>query len=263
MSDKNVITALKRGLQVLETFTPAQPRLTLPEITGKTGLPKPTVYRLLQTLLELDYLLYDPVTRRYQPTPRVMAMGFAVISGLELREISLPYLKELSREIDQNVNLGILDRTDVIYIERVRKRQILNIDLHVGSRLNVHDSSMGQAILAYLDESRLAPLIDELLKNPHTAERIGTDGSNLRRTLDDVRKRGFALNDEELIVGLRALGVPVLNREGQPVAAINVAAFSQMCSREELLEQHAPKLLETARIISLARGYTGPWPLTS
>lgn len=260
MSEKTIITALKRGMEVLEAFSPAKPRLSLPEITEKTGLPKPTVYRLLQTLLALGYVLYNQETRRYQPTPKAMSLGFAVISSFELREVALPYLQELSRAIDQNVNLGIPDQTDVIYIERIKKRQILNFDFYVGSRLNVYDSSMGQAILAYLDESRLQEIIEQLLKNPQAAERIGKDGVNLRRTVDDTRKRGFALNDEELIIGLRAIGAAILNEKGQPVAAINVAAFSQMCSREELLTRHAPKLMETTKIISLAAGYTGPWP---
>ncbi len=262
MSDKNIITALKRGLEALESFTPSQPKLTLPEITARTGLPKPTVYRLLQTLLELGYLRYDPDTRRYQPTPKVMNMGFAAIAGSDLREVALPYLRDLSRAIDQNVNLGVPDQASVIYIERIKKRQILNIDLSVGSRLNLHDSSMGQAILAYLDETRLQALIDLLLQNPQTAEHIGKNGQALRRTLAEIRKRGFALNDEELMLGLRAIGVPILDGQAQPVAAINVATFSQMCGREELLDNIAPKLLETARIISLSRGYTGPWPLT-
>ncbi len=249
------VESLRRGLQILEAFSADQPYQKLSEITKKTGLPKPTVYRLLQTLVALDFVKYDPEETFYRLGPKVMSLGFSVLSGLDVREAALPYLEQLSRKLDQNVNLGVLDGREVIYVARIKRRRILNIDLSVGSRLGLHNTSIGRAILAWLNEADRERILAELPGD--AAEAYGPGAEGLRVELARVRDQGYAICDEEFAVGLRAVGAPVFNAQGEVEAAINVPVFSPMCSREELESKITPRLLEVAAQVSRVRGYQG------
>ncbi len=244
---------------ILEAFTVAEPRIRLQEVVNKTGLPKGTVFRFLKTLTALHYIFFDPASKQYALTPKVMKLGFTALASMDVREIALPHLRELSRVTGQNVNLGVLDGLEVVYIERIKKRRILNIDLYVGSRLNAYGTSIGHAILAYLDEEERKEIIHQLTKEPGALQRIGPGGGRLAAVLEEVRKNGYALVDEEFFSGLRAVGAPVFDHEGRVDAAINIPVFSSMVSREELIERYVPLLLETAANISTARGHlAGP-----
>jgi IclR family pca regulon transcriptional regulator len=250
-----LVESVRKGLEVMEAFSSHKPRLRLQEVARLTGQPKATAYRLLRTLMALGYVNYDKSSMEFYLGPRVMSLGFTVLSSLDLRELSQPYLEDLSFKTGQNVNLGLLDRAEVIYVERIKKRQILNIDLFVGSRLPAHSSSIGQAILAFLSEDKLQAAIDVMLADEVAAAEIGQDGFRLKEKLAEVRGQGYALNDQDSFIGLRAVAAPLFDREGNVEAAVNVAAFSQLTSREELMEKHLPWLLTTVTSISRSRGF--------
>ncbi len=258
------VSSLHRGLQVLRAFTPAQRKLRLLDITNITGFPKTTVIRLVKTLSSLNYILFDPDDRKYYLGPEVLSLGFTALSSMDIREIAGPYLKQLAKESDQTVNLGILDGTDIVYIERLEKRQIIQIDLHVGSRLSSYRSSVGLAILAFLGKEALKKVLTEILLMKDARKTVGPEGEVLMERLKEVRKKGYALNDEEFFPGLTAIGAPVFDAKGRVEGAINIPVLSQMVSSEELMEKYAPLLLGTAQKISEARGYLGhpfrnPW----
>ena len=256
MSTLKLTNSLQRGLAILEAFTAVQPRLRLQEIVAKTSLPKGTAFRFLKTLISLRYVSYDPESRFYSLTPRVMSLGYTSLATMDVREVALPFLQDLSERTGQNVNLGILDGVDVVYIERIKRQRILTIDLHVGSRLNACRTSIGQAILAYLNEGELRKIIDQAITDPEIARSIGPRGRRLSATLEDVRQRGYAIQDEQFVQGLRAIAAPVFDHENRVEAAINMPVFSQLVLREELTERYAPLLLDAAGKISAARGST-------
>jgi IclR family pca regulon transcriptional regulator len=259
MAGNTLTNSLRRGLMILEAFTPAEPRMRLQEVVDKTGLPKGTVFRFLKTLNSLHYISYNPASKQYALTPKVMMLGFTVLSSMDVCEIAHPYLEELSQTTNQNVNLGILDDTEIVYIDRIRKRRILNIDLNVGSRLPVSSTSIGQAILAYLGEAERKRIIGRMVMDREAPGRVGHHGEKLMRVLQEVRRNGYALNDEEFFSGLRAIGAPVFDYEGNVDAGINIPVFSSLVSREELIGRYVPLLLDTAAKISAARGHTaGP-----
>ncbi len=250
-----LVESVRKGLEILEAFSSHKPRLRLQEVARLTGQPKATAYRLLRTLMSLGYVRYDKPSMEFFLGPRVMSLGFTVLTSLDLRELAQPYLQDLSQKTGQNVNLGLLDRAEVIYIERIKKRQILNIDLFVGSRLPAHSSSIGQAILAYLSEDELQAAIDIMLADEVAAAEIGPGGIKLKDKLAEVRSNGYALNDQDTFIGLRAVAAPLFDREGKVEAAVNVAAFSQLTSREELMQKHLPWLITTVASISRSRGF--------
>jgi IclR family pca regulon transcriptional regulator len=249
------VESLRKGLEILEAFSYHGSSLSLRQITQTTGLPKATAYRLLQTLIAHNYIHYFQNSHTYRLGPRVMSLGFSVLSGLEIGNVAQPYLEDLSQRIEQNVNLGILDGSEVVYIIRIKRHKILGINLSVGSRLSAYNSAIGQAILAYVDSERLESILKELSRNPERSVQIGPRGELVRKKLDQVRENGYAFCDGEYVAGLRSIGVPIFKGQGEVEAAINIPVFSQFCGREKLINRYLPLLQDVGKTISSLRGW--------
>lgn len=251
-----VVESLLKGLKVMEAVAQHPQGQSLPEITRDTGLPKATAYRMLQSLVASNYLHYFEDTAKYRLGPKVMSLGMSALTSQDLAPLAEPYLRELSRNIGQNVNLGILDGTEVVYIIRIKVRRILGIDLAVGSRLPAYNSAIGWALLAFASPERLQVILQQITQDEEIARQVGPHGVNLLQRLERIGKQGYALGEDEYVAGLRSVAVPVFNQNGHAEAAINVPVFSQLCSKQELLGQYLPLVLETAQTISQLRGYT-------
>lgn len=249
------VETLVKGLEILQVFSVYPKGLKLPEITKLTGLPKATAYRFLQTLLDQNYLHYFPSNGLFRLGPKVMSLGSSALLGFDIAELAQPYLHDLSNKIHENVNLGVLDEVDVVYLVRVRVHTIFGMNLTVGSRVAAHNSAIGRALLAYLPEDNLRVLIEEMGRDPEVGGKIGSGGENLKRHLSVVRAKGYALTDSELVPGLASIAVPVFDSAGHAEAAINVPVYTRLCSVKKLIEVNLPFLLSTARVISELRGY--------
>ena len=156
----------------MEAFTPEEPRLTLQDLTNKIGLPKTTVHRLLYTLVSSNYIASDS-QKQYFLGPKFVSLGMSVLASMEVREIALPFLESLAQVSQQNVNLGILDRTEVMYICRVEKKSIIPMTLKIGSRLNCYQTALGRALLAVLDAEQLSQVFEGLTRDIGAAKVIG------------------------------------------------------------------------------------------
>lgn len=249
----NFINSLYRGLQVLRCFTPGRPMLKLLDIVNLTGLPKTTVIRILKTLTSLNYIQLAPEEKKYFLGPEVMTLGFTVLSNMDLREIAFPHMQALSRISHQNISLGILDGKEVVFIERVKRQRILNIDIPVGSRLIAHRSSLGRVILAFLDDEQLNRVVRDILREDEAQSLFGKNGESLFKMLDLIREEGYAIIDEEVIPGLRTVSAPIINRNGRVEAAINMSVLSQVVSLDKLKNEYAPMVMETAQKIGDSR----------
>lgn len=249
--------ALAKGIRILETFTPACPRMKLQELADRTNLPKVTAFRLVRTLMTLGYISHDSASRTYSLTPRVMSLGFTALSSVELRHVASPYIQELSRVTDQNVNLGILDKTEVVYVETIKKKQPvrLSLELNVGSRVNLYQTSIGRAFLAFMSPDKAASLLSELLEDSEAVHYIGKRGERLAPILDEARRRGYALTDGDFIPGVRTIAAPVFDERGDVEGAINMPVFAHVVSLERLTGEFASLLLKSAEEISRARGF--------
>ncbi|MEW5959061.1 MAG: IclR family transcriptional regulator, partial [Chloroflexota bacterium] len=152
------VESLARGLAILSSFSAEKQALSLTEISQRLQLNKTSTYRLLSTLEALGYLQRDHQTKLYRPALEVLRLGFVVLSGLEVRQVAAPYLRQLVDEIQETVNLAVLDKHEVVYIDRVGSKHMLNIYRPIGSRLPAYCTSTGKSLLAYLppDELELA-----------------------------------------------------------------------------------------------------------
>lgn len=247
--------SVQRAFAVLEGFSVASPALTLQQVADRVGLPKVTALRYLRTLMSLGYLSREADSTLYRLSPKVLDLGFAVLGGMELRHAAMPYLEELGRLSDQNVSLGILDKTEIMYVERIRRRHMVTTH-GVGSRVSAYRTSIGWALLAFLQEAELQRVVAEILKQPDAARYLGTNGEALFARLAEVREKGYALTNEQYIRGMRGIGAPVLDAKGCSEGAINIAVYSEDVSLEQLIDVYVPLLLEAGHKISLVRG----WP---
>jgi PcaR/PcaU/PobR family beta-ketoadipate pathway transcriptional regulator len=250
------IEALQRGLQVLSLFSREAPVLSLKEIVDSTGLNKSTAYRIVSTLSESGYLERNSRTKEYRPGLKVLQLGFTAIISLDVRQVAHPYLRQLSAETGETASLSVLDEMEVVYLDRVRNRQIVGVVLGLGSRIPANCASMGKVMLAHLP---LAELERRLFKNelsPCTGH-SHAEPDSLKRDLLKVQADGYATNDEELEIGLRAVAAPVWDHTGQVIAAINVSGSVRTISRERLTDELAPSVTTTAALISQALGHSG------
>jgi IclR family pca regulon transcriptional regulator len=247
------IEAVGRGLRILEAFTEASPNLSLTELSAAAGLDKSTVFRFAYTLEKLGYLRRDVQTKRYRPGEKVLRLGFAALSSLGLQEVAAPFLKALSVQSGETTNMSIRDGQEIVYIARNRTQQIISINLHLGSRLPVHCTSMGKAQLIDLSPEELGELLGA---GPYPAPgpNTVTDLDQLLSELRHIRRTGYAINDEELAVGLRSVAAPIRDRHDYIVAAINISVPSVRVSRQELESQLAPMVTHAAQDICLALG---------
>jgi IclR family pca regulon transcriptional regulator len=248
------IEALARGLEILSLFSVERPALSLSQIVATLQLNKSTAYRVLSTLEALGYLEQDAVTRLYRPGLRVLQLGFTAVNSLEIRQIARPHLERLSQQLGETVSLAALDGFRTVYVDRVRNQAIVGVTLGVGSSLPAHCSSLGQVLLADLPASDLDALLASHELSAYTPKTL-TSAAALRARLEEIRRRGYAIGDEELAPGLRAASAPVRDSSGRAAAAVNVTGSTDRLSYQRLDEQIIPALLETAARISTALGY--------
>ena len=247
------IESLGRGLQILEAFTKETPQLTLTEISQAVGLDKSTVFRFAYTLEQLGYLVRDPETKRYHPGIKVLRLGFGALGSFDIAQVAGPYLRALLDESGETTNLAVRDGGDIVYVVRNRTKKIISINLHIGSRLPVHCTSMGKALVLDMSRDELLSLLGE---GPYPAMTPNTltGLDDLVANLSQAREQGYAINDEELAIGLRSVAAPIRDYRDQIIASVNISVPSARVSLEQLHTVLAPMLVSTAWQISRALG---------
>jgi IclR family transcriptional regulator, pca regulon regulatory protein len=225
------VQSLERGLAVIRAFDADHRDLTLSEVARATGLTRAAARRFLLTLVELGYVYFDG--SRFSLRPRVLELGFAYLSSLSLPEVAQPHMEELVAEINESSSISVLDDTDIVYVARVPTRRIMSITLAVGTRLPAYATSMGRVLLAALPDAELEERLARIEVRPLT-KRTVKDRDALRRTLDVVRRQGYAVVDQELEEGLRSGAVPIRDASGAVVAALNVSVHASRTSMQAL-----------------------------
>ncbi|MEU6143274.1 IclR family transcriptional regulator C-terminal domain-containing protein [Streptomyces sp. NPDC047081] len=236
---REFVESLARGLTVLTAFGEGRAALTLTEVAQATGLARATARRALITYEHLG--LVRARDRVFEPTPRVLSLGFPPLSRTSVAEIAAPHMAELAAAVHESTSLSVLSGTDIQYTARVATSRIMSVNITVGTRLPAYATSMGRVMLADVPEPErdLGPL------RALTRSTI-TDPEALTAVLSSVRSQGYALVDEELEEGLRSIAVPVRDRTGRVVAALNVAMHAARHTVEECVEQILPALRTTA-----------------
>jgi DNA-binding IclR family transcriptional regulator len=243
------IGTLARGLHVLSEVAAARGAVGVTELAERARLDKATTYRLARKLEELGYLKRDE-DGKFRLSLHVLDLGFAYLASLDLRTKALPEMRALHEAYGGAITLSVLDNTDIVYVERLPPKGMqASMPVGVGARLPVHCTSMGKAILAYLPADQLDELLGRIEYVRWTERTIGTR-AEFEAELQRTRERGFGLLDQEMIAGLRAVGGPIFDHHGRPVAAVSVALPVQACSIDHLVDSIAPRVAAAAKSIS-------------
>ncbi|MEU7854051.1 IclR family transcriptional regulator C-terminal domain-containing protein [Nonomuraea sp. NPDC049141] len=245
------LQSLARGLAVLVSLGSARGGLTLAAAAKVTGLPRATVRRAVQTLERLGYVAADG--SRFVLQPKVLELGYAHLSGRTFGEIVQPHLVDLVARVHESASVATLSGDDVVYVARVPTVAIMSVDITVGTRFPAYATSMGRVLLADLPEERLAGMPSRPL-TPHTL----TSPADLAAAVRQAAVDGYALVDQELEEGVRSIAVPIRDRSGRVVAAVNVATHASRATPAELLRDVLPALTEAAARMEADLSHTRP-----
>lgn len=256
-NSKNTVQSLAKGFRVLETFSATETEFTLTEIANRTGLDSGTVFRMVNTLVSLDYLQIVSNTRKFRLSLKVLDLGFNAIARTDLRTVARPILRSLVSEIIEAASLAALDGAEMVYLERVQAGLArLGVDVRIGTRLPAYYTAMGHAVLAFLPHEIVQRVLDMQERIKLTANTPVTI-DEISRRLAKVRRAGYAVADPKVVVGLRVLAVPVLDLDGQSIAAISAAAPAMNISLKQFTQKTAEPVMEAAREMGKALQASG------
>lgn len=243
------LQSFARGLSVITAFGPSSPRMTLSEVAARTGLTRAGARRVLLTLEHLGYVTVED--RRFALTPRILDLGYAYLSATPLWNLALPYMEAVAEATRESCSVSVLDGGEVVYILRLSTHKVMSVNLAVGSRLPAWVTSMGRVLLSGLDEPALDKVLDAGEREAYTPHTV-TDRGELKRIIAQVRVQGYACVVQELELGLQSVAVPVVDRSGRIIGAMNVSGHASRYTPEQMMEAFLPPLRHAAGQIDQA-----------
>ena len=241
------VQSFARGLQVIRSFSERAPRQTLSEVAAATGLTRAGARRILLTLQTLGYVDFDG--KLFALTPRILDLGFAYLSSMPIWNRAEPVMEALVQQVQESCSAAVLDDTDIVYVMRVSTHKIMRISLGVGSRLPAWCTSMGRMLLADRPDAEVAAMIAASRLEARTRHTL-TDPAAILAKVQQARKQGWCLVNQELEEGLVSMAAPIVNRAGRTIAAINISGQANRTSPRQMQESMLTPLRAAAREIS-------------
>src|SRR5579871_6227378 len=253
--------AVERALAMLEAVALEPEGLSNAEISRKLQIPKSSASYLLRTLETQGYLNRDGESGRYRVGLKILSLSRGALSGIDVREVALPIMRNLVEKTGLTCHLAILDGPEAVYIEKVEPQGFIRMDTWVGRRMRVHATSVGKALAAHIPQEKLEKIISERPMEKRTPKTI-TTMPRLLKELEKVRGQSYAVDDEENNLGARCVAAPIFNERGAIEAALGLSGTTQQVSPHTM-----PRILEdlkdAARHISMGLGYRAPQRRTS
>jgi IclR family KDG regulon transcriptional repressor len=225
------IHVIDRAAQILDCFGFDHQELSVSEIGAKTGLHRSTAHRILMALEYNDLIKQNPSTGKYHLGIKLFKLGHQAVSQLNLREICRPFLSRLMNDTKETIHLAVLDDDQVLYLDKVEGPHALRMPSRVGRHIPTYCTSLGKAMLSCLDDQEVKSILRRQTLKPHTENTV-KNINQLLADLGSVRKRGYAVDNEEIEIGLRCVGAPLRDYTGGMVGAISVAAPSARLSEK-------------------------------
>ena len=233
--------------------------LNLGDLSIKIDLSKGTIHRLLSTLAYLDYVRQDAETKKYNLGFKLVELGNRLLSHIDFRTEARPFLVSLAERTKETVHMAILDREEVLYIDKVEASYYptgLRMASMLGSRIPAHCSAVGKVLLAALPEKKLETLIKNKGLSKRTENTI-TEPEKLKAHIQIVIKNGFAVDNEENEIGVRCIAGPIHDQRGELISAISISVPASRVQPRDLKTRLKDLVIETALNISRKIGYQG------
>ncbi|WP_204115229.1 IclR family transcriptional regulator [Shimia biformata] len=253
VDDRQFITALHRGLEVLRAFRPDDHAgLSNGDLSERTGLPNSTISRLTYTLLKSGYLIYDTDTGRYRMGVPVLSLGYACLSGLTVREAAQNYMRELASHCGEGVQVALGGRVDytMIYLATARSRGVISLQLDVGSRISLARSAMGRAYIAAAEPEERDEILAAVEENAGP-EKWPELKAGIDQAAEEIATRGFYANLGDWQPHVHSVAVPFRSHQRDvPLMAFNLGGPSNYLPKEKLIEDFGPRLRDLASMLT-------------
>jgi DNA-binding IclR family transcriptional regulator len=250
--DRDFVTALARGLDVLRCFSRNASALGPTEVAQMSGLPKSTVTRLIHTLGKLDYLTYLQDSGKYRVGPAMLTLNTTPREQLDVREIARPLMQELAASTGAQVALVTRDQLSVLYLETFRGQSLVTLNLSVGSRIPLAVTAGGRAYLAGLPAAERANLLERIRSLDEHAWL--TLEPQIQAALNEYAKTGCCTSMGDWVRQVHGVAVPLALGPGVPLMVISIAGVADMYPAEKMMTEIRPKLLALARAIEARAG---------
>lgn len=250
--DKLFVNSVEKAFRVLECFESSHRRVTLTQLSALCGLDNSSLQRVLHTLLKLGYLRKD-VNKQYSLTPRLLNLGTNYLRTNDLVERATPCLQAAHASSGETINLIELDDTDTVFVIRFLASHPTGLSILLGSRTPVFCSAAGRAMLAHLPEAQALEILNRCDKKKFTKRTLTTTA----KIMDEVRKvrdLGYAVSNEEFMVGDVSVGAPVFDHTGAITAAVSVPVSSQRWQSQDVRDEIINLVVRTARSVSNSYG---------
>ncbi|MEY1662143.1 IclR family transcriptional regulator [Isoalcanivorax beigongshangi] len=251
--DRNFVTALARGLDILRCFGPADEYLGNAELAKRTNIPRPTVSRMTATLTQLGYLRYVSHLEKYRLGPGVLELGYRYLASEGVRELARPFMQELADATDCMVAMAAVDGTKVNYIQVCQGNGPMVLRLAAGSQVPMATTALGRVYLAATHEhdrnQRLAKLEEEYGRDWPEVLR------GIERGFEDYQKYGFCISDGEWNRDVSGVAVPMFVDGGEHILPMNIGGSALRLTRRILVENLGPRLKELVdQVSALSQG---------
>ena len=254
--EENPSVAVERALGMLEAIALESEGLSNAEISRKLQIPKSSASYILRTLEKQNYLNRDPHTGKYRVGLKILSLSRGALSGIDVREVALPIMRNLMEKTNLTCHLAILDGPEAVYIEKVEPQGFIRMDTWVGRRMRVHATSVGKALVAYIPQEKLEKILAERSMERRTPKTI-TTVPRLLKELEKVRTMGYAVDDEENNLGARCLGAPIFNQQGVVEASLGLSGTINQVNAQTM-PRIVEALKDAARHISMQLGFRPP-----
>ncbi|MFV8572303.1 IclR family transcriptional regulator domain-containing protein [Marinobacter sp. SBS5] len=245
-ADKEFMSTFARGLQLIRSFGTDTPSMTLSAVAEKNQLSRAAARRFLLTLQKLGYVSLED--KKFRLTAKVLELGYSYLASLDFSDTITPFMEEVTYQLGESCSALVLDGLDIVYVARIPRRGLIPLNLQIGARLPAYATSGGRVLMSALANQELEDLLQKTHFEKLTAYTKGPD--ELRQELEKIRTNGYAIVDQELELGMRALAVPVLDRRGQARFALNSSSHVSTVSLDRIVEEYVPIMQHAARKIA-------------
>ena len=246
------LKSLIKTIRVLECFSIREPRLSLSAIAGRVGLPASTVHRILATLRAAGFVEQDGDRDQYRLGLKLLELGSVVLATMELHREAAPVVEALARESGETVHLGVFDGTQVVSIEKMDSAHGLAMNITIGKGAPAYCTGVGKALLAHQPAAAVDHVCRSGLRR-HTVHTI-TEPRRLRKELERVRERGYAVDNEEHDLGVRCVAAAVWDRGGRAIASLSISGPATRITADAV-PRLAERVKEAAAKLSMQLGY--------
>lgn len=249
----NHVKSIMKAFLIMEELDKSG-ELSIGDLSERLHMDKATVHRLINTIKEAGYVIQNLDNKKYSNSLKLLAMGNRVMDKTGVRHIARPFVEELSRKSNETINLGVRIGNKIMYIDKMESSSTIKVGLGIGTSVPSYCSGLGKAILAFIQDEERQEVLDSISYKKYTDHSI-VDRVLMKKEFNKIADKGYAVDDEEYVVGLICIAAPIFDYHGKPIAAISISCPKYRYDEEEHLALYSGLVTEAAKKISHNLGF--------